>query len=297
MPSSQELQALCQEKLYRLQEARLLENRPIEQMVLEKEIKETKEQCLALAKEAQENLLMSSVANLTHEVSIKANADTLFSFINRHLQFDKLKATLKTYTEFEKPLFCVIYGCKYEILESFIQRLKEQSIGRVIPLRQDCTQEELELQLKPDNLIFYQTYDDKTCRKQSVKRILEEIFLQWQKLQFANRTQPILFCILLKHAPDKKAWWKFWGTSWKTTMCSFLTQLSAEELKNKYGVNVFILPELKPVPFNEVQDWINFYLKGDGYLINKVDDEIYRGQEALAMQHLVEQLKPLLNKI
>lgn len=232
--------------------------------------------------------------------SEKVNLNSLVLFINRQTQLTQLNERLNRHTEFTSPLFCVSYGCKYEVLDNFILRLAREYHVKASLL----PEKRIPSKPLPENantLIFWRSYDGATCRKYGVQRILDEFLNEWLTYPFKKRNKPVVFCLQLQHTPKR---WLLdrWRKDWKKEMCDYLTilsKLSEAELKREYYTNnILILDELQPVKFEDVRNWlVEFFLNPeilDGTFVNDVEDKIYKKQHTVSMHRLIKALRNLL---
>jgi len=226
----------------------------------------------------------------------KININLVVLFINRQTQLTQLNERLNRHTEFTSPLFCVSYGCKYEVLDNFILRLTAEYnvTASLLPEKRIPSKP---LPENANTLIFWRSYDGATCRKYGVQRILDEFLNEWLTYPFEKRNKPVVFCLQLQHTPKR---WLLdrWRKDWKKEMCDYLSQLSEEDLKLKYGINILILPELQPVKFYDVQCWLEKFFFNEKLLeftfATDVQEQIYNGQNTVSMYRLVKALKNLL---
>lgn len=315
MNSTQELYELCRKKLLVLQEARIVETDPSRKFKLQQEIEETRTQCEEFASQ----LLGLAEGDLHHDgyVSIDSsgvlrtqtklahnhNTKKLLCLINRHEQLNILSETVEQYKErqyeFIKPLFYITYGHKEECFDKFLERIEQDNIGKITHLDPITVKKVLD-RITLDRItldvpmIFHQFCDGEIVSKRDVQRILRDFFTEWQQLTHPQCNHPVLFFVFLQHG-FTKAWWQFWKSGdWREPLNN--REELARELKEQYGVNAFILPELEPIAFKDVRSWFMKYYGEDYYFpVHTIEEKIYTKNQKVSLYSLIEKLKPLLD--
>jgi hypothetical protein len=317
-PTQQELYDLFQEKLHVLKKARILETDPSRKFKLQKEIEELKAQCEELANQLSEVvegdlhhdgkvkhvLTENSDATRTQtKLAQNHNTKKLMCLINRHDQLKILSETIEQYREhqheFVNPLFCVAYGHKEECFDKFLERIEQDNIGKITHLDPITVKKVLD-RITLDKItldapmIFHQFCDSEVVSKRDVQRILRDFFTEWQQLTHPQCNHPVLFFVFLQHG-FTKAWWQFWKSGdWRKPLNN--REELARELKEQYGVNAFILPELEPIAFKDVRSWFMKYYGEDYYFpVHTIEEKIYTKSSRLSLYSLIEKLKPLLD--
>lgn len=315
MNSTQELYELCRKKLLVLQKARIVETDPSQKFKLQQEIEETRTQCEEFASqllEVKEGYLYldgkleyvpteNSDASRTQTESVQ-NRDTkkLMCLINRHDQLKNLRNTIEQYRErqnnFVKPLFCVTYGHKEECFDKFLERIEADKIGKVIhldPITPKAVSENITLD---ELIIFYQFYDSETVSERDVQRILNGFFTKWKGLGHDQRNHPVLFFVFLRYG-FTKTWWQFLKLgNWREYLNKPEKLVAlVETLSGQHKVNTFILPELEPIAFVDVERWFLKYYYGKTFPAHTIQEKIYTKNQKVSLYSLIEKLKPLLD--
>ena len=126
--------------------------------------------------------------------------------------------------------------------------------------------------------------------------LFEDAIQLCQKLQFDQSKYLVMVCLSFQYLKGRGLKYKIPQLDPNRKIRKLFSDMQSS-MVDQYNVSGIVLPELKPVPRNDVMIWAKEYVTDEcGDLLPKIR-ELYKKQKALPMEVLAERLKTLIDEI
>jgi len=278
--------------------------------------------------------LLEVVNEVAPSEKIKKNGPDLRSYlINRTDQKIELRKAINAHDK-QHPFLCLIHGDKYQCHDRYFDRLTQYDLPDLISVLDDngipCNfipcrfhkgvdtvhQEILEqlitfseklgcfsddcsgiintIAKEESPILFYASMCTKDWSQSGGIKLVQEFIKFWADWSLPSNNHLLLICLSFTYIGEPTSFLD--RLRKKIPIDDQIRQEFAQLKFNKFGVNGIVLPELKNIQKQEVEDWVREHLRSYLEIFQLEIEDIFKSDDKKTMEDLVNKINPILKE-
>jgi len=285
----------------------------------------------------QEGEQLTHLFEVINEVTQKPNlpksaTDIGVYLINRLDQKIKLRQAIRAHNK-KYPFLCLIHGDEHQRDDRFFDSLVQDELPKLtltpdneIPChffscrfykgidqvhhdilyyfnkKYNCDLDSSKIittiEKEKRSILFYTSMSTENWSKSGGMKLIHEFFKFWANWSFpSEHNHLLLICLYFNYIEKPTNFLSRWRKKNKTSINDKIRQEFQQLNLDKFGVNCIVLPELKNIIKEDVENWVKEHLRDCLDILMPEIDKLFKSEtEEKTMEYLVKQLKPILEK-